>query len=127
MFFLEQLACMCSFLACILQSGELNDLAQLLHCLADFVYCSYVVTLTRPHALLSLLVFSAFFGPHCRLRLNHSDILLVAPPQLLVVVLHLSEAPPFVLVFLVLCVLHCVSFGCAAMMNVHCRVEWWSL
>nr|XP_027108404.1 uncharacterized protein LOC113728098 isoform X5 [Coffea arabica]XP_027115256.1 uncharacterized protein LOC113733213 isoform X5 [Coffea arabica] len=41
MFCLQQLACICSLIACIVGSEEIEDAAQMLNCLADMVYCSY--------------------------------------------------------------------------------------
>ncbi|XP_019071668.2 uncharacterized protein [Solanum lycopersicum] len=47
MFCLQQLACICSIIACLAGSEELQDASQLLNCLSDFVYftvCSCMQT-----------------------------------------------------------------------------------
>ncbi|KAK6918352.1 hypothetical protein RJ641_016774 [Dillenia turbinata] len=49
MFCLQQLACICSLIACILGSGELSDAAQLLNCLADCVYCTVCSCMQTQH------------------------------------------------------------------------------
>ncbi|BAU00579.1 hypothetical protein VIGAN_10218800 [Vigna angularis var. angularis] len=45
MFFLQQLACIFSIIACIVGNSELREASQLLSCLADFVYCTLSIRL----------------------------------------------------------------------------------
>lgn len=49
MFCLQQLACICSCIACILGSEELEDLSQLLNCFSDAVYCSVCSCMQTQH------------------------------------------------------------------------------
>lgn len=37
---LQQVACICNILACLTGSGEINDIAECLSCIAESVYCS---------------------------------------------------------------------------------------
>ncbi|CAH9123728.1 unnamed protein product [Cuscuta epithymum] len=49
MFCLQQLACICSCIACIVGSEELNNLSQMLNCLSDTVYCSVCSCMQTQH------------------------------------------------------------------------------
>ncbi|XP_071937293.1 uncharacterized protein [Coffea arabica] len=49
MFCLQQLACICSLIACIVGSEEIEDAAQMLNCLADMVYCSVCPCMQTQH------------------------------------------------------------------------------
>ncbi|KAL3517191.1 hypothetical protein ACH5RR_024093 [Cinchona calisaya] len=49
MFCLEQLACICSLIACITGSDEIEDASQLLNCCADLVYCSVCPCMQTQH------------------------------------------------------------------------------
>ncbi|KAI7745173.1 hypothetical protein M8C21_019167 [Ambrosia artemisiifolia] len=49
MFCLQQLACICSLVACIVGNDELSDAAQALNCLADMVYCTVCACMQTQH------------------------------------------------------------------------------
>ncbi|KAJ6972373.1 hypothetical protein NC653_032833 [Populus alba x Populus x berolinensis] len=49
MFCLQQLACICSLVACITGNDEIGDLAQMLSCLSDLVYCSVCACIQTQH------------------------------------------------------------------------------
>ncbi|XP_009621941.1 uncharacterized protein LOC107786677 [Nicotiana tabacum] len=49
MFCLQQLACICSIIACLTGSEEIQDAAQLLNCLSDFVYCTVCSCMQTQH------------------------------------------------------------------------------
>lgn len=38
MFFLQQLACICSLVACIVGNSELSEVAHIISCMSNFVY-----------------------------------------------------------------------------------------
>lgn len=46
---LQQVACICSIIACLVGSDELNDASQLLNCLADLVFCSVCTCMQTQH------------------------------------------------------------------------------
>ncbi|KAK9053126.1 hypothetical protein SSX86_029756 [Deinandra increscens subsp. villosa] len=46
---LQQIACIFSIIACIVGSDELNELSQLLNCLADLVFCSVCSCMQTQH------------------------------------------------------------------------------
>ncbi|CAN4108992.1 unnamed protein product [Withania somnifera] len=49
MFCLQQLACICSLIACLTGSEEIHDAAQLLNCLSDVVYCTVCSCMQTQH------------------------------------------------------------------------------
>ncbi|OIT07355.1 hypothetical protein A4A49_01374 [Nicotiana attenuata] len=49
MFCLQQLACICSIIACLTGSEEIQDAAQLLNCLSDIVYCTVCSCMQTQH------------------------------------------------------------------------------
>ncbi|GJZ93571.1 hypothetical protein Tco_0665636 [Tanacetum coccineum] len=49
MFCLQQLACICSLVACIVGNDELSDASQALNCLADIVYCTVCACMQTQH------------------------------------------------------------------------------
>ncbi|KAJ6400614.1 hypothetical protein OIU84_016123 [Salix udensis] len=49
MFCLQQLACICSLVACITGNDEIGDLAQMLTCLSDLVYCTVCACIQTQH------------------------------------------------------------------------------
>ncbi|KAJ3680290.1 hypothetical protein LUZ60_016568 [Juncus effusus] len=49
MFCLQQLACICSIIACLVGSDELSELSQLLNCLSDFVYWTVCACMQTQH------------------------------------------------------------------------------
>ncbi|CAI0470284.1 unnamed protein product, partial [Linum tenue] len=49
MFCLQQLACICSCVACLTGIDEIGDLADLLTCLSDIVYCSDYTNMQTQH------------------------------------------------------------------------------
>ncbi|KAJ9555143.1 hypothetical protein OSB04_009757 [Centaurea solstitialis] len=49
MFCLQQLACICSIVACLVGSDELSDASQALNCLADMVYCTVCACMQTQH------------------------------------------------------------------------------
>lgn len=49
MFCLQQLACICSCIACILGSDELRELSQILNCLSDMVTCTVCSCMQTQH------------------------------------------------------------------------------
>ncbi|KAG2375654.1 hypothetical protein LR48_Vigan401s000500 [Vigna angularis] len=51
MFFLQQLACIFSIIACIVGNSELREASQLLSCLADFVYCTVCACMQTQHKI----------------------------------------------------------------------------
>ncbi|KAF2315282.1 hypothetical protein GH714_038694 [Hevea brasiliensis] len=48
---LQQLACICSLVACITGSDEIGDLADMLTCLADLVFCSVCPCIQTQHKI----------------------------------------------------------------------------
>ncbi|KAK1409012.1 hypothetical protein QVD17_41248 [Tagetes erecta] len=46
---LQHVACICSIIACIVGSDELNEASQLLNCLADLVFCSVCSCMQTQH------------------------------------------------------------------------------
>ncbi|KAL8253792.1 hypothetical protein R6Q59_032013 [Mikania micrantha] len=46
---LQQVACICSIIACIVGSDELNEASQLLNCFADLVFCSVCSCMQTQH------------------------------------------------------------------------------
>ncbi|XP_008233012.1 PREDICTED: leucine-rich repeat extensin-like protein 1 [Prunus mume] len=48
---LNQLACICSLIACITGSGELSDISSVLSCVADTVFCSVCACMQTQHKL----------------------------------------------------------------------------
>ncbi|KAE8727303.1 Proteasome subunit alpha type 5-1 family protein [Hibiscus syriacus] len=51
MFCLQQIACIFSIVAMIVGSGEIQDAAQLLNCLADMVYCTVCACMQTQHKI----------------------------------------------------------------------------
>ncbi|KAK9749428.1 hypothetical protein RND81_02G124800 [Saponaria officinalis] len=51
MFCLQQLACICSLVACITGDDGLNDLAQCLNCLSDSVLCTVCACMQTQHKI----------------------------------------------------------------------------
>ncbi|XP_021767001.1 uncharacterized protein LOC110731454 [Chenopodium quinoa] len=51
MFFLQYFACLCSIVACLTGSEELNDLSQCLNCLSDTVMCTVCACMQTQHKL----------------------------------------------------------------------------
>lgn len=49
MFLLQQLACICSIIACLVGSEELSELSQLLNCISDFVYWTVCACMQTQH------------------------------------------------------------------------------
>ncbi|KAD4384673.1 hypothetical protein E3N88_24841 [Mikania micrantha] len=49
MFCLQQLACICSIVACLVGNDELSDASQALNCLADIVYCTVCACMQTQH------------------------------------------------------------------------------
>eukprot|EP00878_Enallax_costatus_P026600 GHUV01028551.1.p1 GENE.GHUV01028551.1~~GHUV01028551.1.p1 ORF type:complete len:140 (+),score=46.47 GHUV01028551.1:862-1281(+) len=49
MIFMQYFACICSIAACITGSEEINDLAQLLDCVADILWCSVCACMQTQH------------------------------------------------------------------------------
>lgn len=49
MLFLQQLACICSLIACIVGNQELSEAAQIVRCLADMVYCTVCACMQTQH------------------------------------------------------------------------------
>ncbi|XP_049389301.1 uncharacterized protein LOC125853614 [Solanum stenotomum] len=49
MFCLQQLACICSIIACLTGSEEIQDASQLLNCLSDVVYCTVCSCMQTQH------------------------------------------------------------------------------
>ncbi|KAI5647216.1 hypothetical protein M9H77_33221 [Catharanthus roseus] len=74
MFCLQQLACICSIIACILGSEEIEDLAQLLNCLSDIVYCIVCPCMQTQHKV-EMDKRDGKFGP------PSSSAMAVPPPQ----------------------------------------------
>ncbi|XP_004308355.1 PREDICTED: proline-rich protein 2-like [Fragaria vesca subsp. vesca] len=46
---LQQVACICNILACLTGSGEINDIAECLSCIAESVYCSVCACMQTQH------------------------------------------------------------------------------
>lgn len=51
MIFLQQLACICSIVACIVGNSELQQASQMISCLADFVYCTVCACMQTQHKI----------------------------------------------------------------------------
>eukprot|EP01025_Chloroclados_australasicus_P033556 TRINITY_DN34265_c0_g1_i1.p1 TRINITY_DN34265_c0_g1~~TRINITY_DN34265_c0_g1_i1.p1 ORF type:complete len:285 (+),score=20.67 TRINITY_DN34265_c0_g1_i1:54-857(+) len=51
MIVLQQLACICQIIACISGSEEIGQLADLISCLADFMYCSVCACMQTQHKI----------------------------------------------------------------------------